>query len=163
MYQLSLCVSKSDTRRYIGRIPGASNACWSVKCPVSRICDNRNTGVALTVLHNIPLPQTCKCKHMLNDILCNPGTYTNGYFVCALCALENGGVSECYTWFVTRTLTHHFCFVFSIFNFFLSKKMHVLVTLIWLLKRNLPEFCSTFCCIENEFRIWCSDSCQYQR
>ena len=38
---------------------------------------------------------------MLNDVLCNPGVYTNRYTSCVhpLSALENGGVTERYTGF----------------------------------------------------------------
>ena len=39
------------------------------------------------------------CIALLNGVLCNPGIYIDGYFICAypLYALGNGGVSECYT------------------------------------------------------------------
>ena len=44
-----------------------------------------------------------------NNVLYNPGAYTNGYSICVypLCILENGGVLECYTTFkdlITRSL-----------------------------------------------------------
>ena len=48
----------------------------------------------------IPLQYTpCVAQYMLNEVLFNPGTYTNRYsiHVCPLRVLENGGVLESYT------------------------------------------------------------------
>ena len=42
---------------------------------------------------NIPVcPPNQVVQCMLNDVLCNRGTYTNGYSIC-VCVLENGGLS----------------------------------------------------------------------